>query len=517
MPVSRRDQPQRPGREHRTFHAERAWLSDGNGDHARVESDVLIEVSDGRFSAVIPGVPVGAAATDGALRLTGLTVPGLANAHSHAFHRALRGRTHGGKGSFWTWRDGMYALAERLDPDAYYWLARATYAEMVRAGITCVGEFHYLHHGPGGTPYGDPNAMGAALMYAARDAGLRITLLDTLYLTANVDGTPPTGTQLRFSDGTADAWAKRVTALQGQPHARVGVAAHSVRAIPAETLPTVVAVAAGRPMHVHLSEQRAENVACLAVHRATPTQLLADHGFLGPTATAVHATHLNDIDRTALGDSDTGVCFCPTTERDLADGIGPARALVDGGSPLSLGSDSHAVIDMFEEARAIEMHERLRTELRGHFAVDELMAAATLNGHRALGWDDAGAIAVGARADLVTMRLDGVRTAGADPSGAAIYAATAADVTHVVVDGATVVHDGRHASIDVGPALSAAITPLWLPAEVVPASSVAAPPGGPAPFAGNARSGGVTPPTGTAPGGGATPSTGPATSGKAPA
>ena len=460
MPVTRR------------FHAEFAWLSDARGEHPSVESDVLIEVSGGRFTSVIPGVPVGTAATDGALRLAGLTVPGLANAHSHAFHRALRGRTQTGKGSFWTWRDGMYALAERLDPDAYYWLARATYAEMVLAGITCVGEFHYLHHGPGGTPYGDPNAMAAALMYAARDAGLRMTLLDTLYLTANVDGTPLSGTQLRFADHDADAWASRVAALPDHSHARVGVAAHSVRAVPAEALPRVVEVAAGRPMHVHLSEQRAENAACHAIHRATPTQLLADNGFLGPTTTAVHATHLDDIDRTALGDTDTGVCFCPTTEQDLADGIGPARALVDAGSPLSLGSDSHAVIDMFAEARAIEMHERLRTETRGHFDVAELMAAATANGHRALGWTDAGTIAPGSRADLVTLRLDSRRTAGANPRAAAIYAATVADVTHVVIDGTTVVHDGRHATIDVGSALATAITPLWLPAAVVPASFV---------------------------------------------
>jgi formiminoglutamate deiminase len=342
----------------------------------------------------------------------------------------------------------------------------------VLAGITCVGEFHYLHHGPGGTPYGDPNAMASALMYAARDAGLRLTLLDTLYLTANVDGTPLSGTQLRFADRDVDAWANRVATLSGHSHARIGVAAHSVRAVPASALPTVVAVAAGRPMHIHLSEQRAENAACQAIHRATPTQLLADNGFLGPTTTAVHATHLDDIDRTDLGDTDTGVCFCPTTEQDLADGIGPARALVDGGSPLSLGSDSHAIIDLFAEARAIEMHERLRTETRGHFDVAELMTAATANGHRALGWRDAGTIAAGARADLVTLRLDSPRTAGADPRAAAIYAATAADVTHVVIDGATVVHDGKHATIDVGSALTTAITPLWLSAAVVPASFV---------------------------------------------
>jgi cytosine/adenosine deaminase-related metal-dependent hydrolase len=214
---------------------------------------------------------------------------------------------------------------------------------------------------------------------------------------------------------------------------------------------------------VHLSEQRAENEACLALHRRTPTQLLGDHGFLNAATTAVHATHLSDIDRTLLGDTDTGVCFCPTTERDLADGIGPARALVDGGSPLSLGSDSHAVIDLFEEARAVEMHERLRTELRGHFAPDELIAAATVAGHRALGWADAGMIAVGARADLVTVRLNSVRTVGTDPVAAAVYAATAADVTHVLVDGAPLVDGGRYQGFNVAAALGPAIRELWQP------------------------------------------------------
>jgi formiminoglutamate deiminase len=456
----------------RPFHAEYAWVSDASGGHPRIESDVLIEVTDGRFGAVVAGVPAGSAETDGAVRLPGLTIPGLANAHSHAFHRALRGRTQRGKGSFWTWRNGMYALAERLDPDTYYWLARATYAEMALAGITCVGEFHYLHHGPGGTPYSDPNAMGTALIYAARDAGIRITLLDTLYLTADVGGAPVIGTQRRFSDGTADAWQRRVAALSRHDHAHVGVAAHSVRAVPAAALAVVAATAAGRPMHIHLSEQRAENAACHAVHGMSPSQLLDDNDFLGAATTAVHATHLGDLDRAILGDADAGVCFCPTTERDLADGIGPARALVDGGSPVSLGSDSHAVIDLFEEARALEMHERLRTEQRGHFDVAELMATATEHGHRALGWTDAGVIAAGARADLVTVRLDSVRTSGADPAAAAIYAATAADVTHVMVDGSIVVENGRHATIDVGPALAAAIAPLWTSAEIVPAAAV---------------------------------------------
>jgi cytosine/adenosine deaminase-related metal-dependent hydrolase len=214
-------------------------------------------------------------------------------------------------------------------------------------------------------------------------------------------------------------------------------------------------------LHLHLSEQRAENAACLAYHRKTPTQLLADTGVLGARTTAVHATHLTDLDRTLLGDSDTAVCFCPTTERDLADGIGPARALVDAGSPLCLGSDSHAIVDLFEEARAVELNERLRSEQRGHFSAAELLHAATEAGHAALGWPDAGVIAPGARADLVAVRLDSVRTAGA-PAGEAVaalvFGASAADVTHVVRDGQLVVRDGVHCGIpDIGRALSDAI------------------------------------------------------------
>ncbi|MCW2641011.1 MAG: formiminoglutamate deiminase [Dactylosporangium sp.] len=422
--------------------AEYAWLG---GDSA--EPEVLIEVTDGRITAVTTGAAAPAEAT----RLPGLTLPGLANAHSHAFHRALRGRTHGGSGTFWTWRERMYALAARLDPDSYYALARATYAEMALAGITCVGEFHYLHHSPTGAPYADPNAMGSALIQAAGDAGIRITLLDTCYLTSTVDGRPLDGPQRRFGDGDVGRWAQRAGALKAAPHARTGAAIHSVRAVPADQLATVAEWAASRraPLHFHLSEQRGENDACLAHYGRTPTEVLSDAGALGPRSTAVHATHLTDIDRTELGDTDTAVCFCPTTERDLADGIGPASALTDAGSPLCLGSDSHAIIDLFEEARAVELNERLRTERRGHFSAAELLRAASRAGHAALGWDDAGVIAPGARADLVTVRLDTARTAGVEPGPAIVFAAGAADVSHVVVDGRVVVRDGVHASVDV--------------------------------------------------------------------
>ncbi len=418
--------------------------------------NVTFEVESGRFASVTAGSdPVGAT------RLPGVVLPGLANAHSHAFHRALRGRTHGGGGDFWTWRERMYAIAGRIDPDTYLALARATYAEMALAGITCVGEFHYLHHSAGGVPYDDPNAMAEALRQAAADAGIRLTLLDTCYLAGGLGPAghlPLSPTQQRFSDGDVDRWAARVGDLRPAEAMRVGVAAHSVRAVPQECLPTVLATAAGRPLHLHLSEQPAENLASLEHYGLTPTELIARHGLLGPTTTAVHGTHLTGSDIAALGSSGTTVCFCPTTERDLADGIGPAGRLSAAGAPLSLGSDQHAIIDLLEEARALEMHERLESLRRGHFSLTEMLTSLTA--HPSLGWPDAGRLETGARADLVAVRTDSVRTAGADPAQL-LLTATAADVDTVVVDGRTVVSDGAHVLGDVGRLLAAAIDPLW--------------------------------------------------------
>jgi len=385
-----------------------------------VEPGVLVGIEDGWIESVRVARPAGAART-----LPGLTIPGFANCHSHAFHRALRGHTQQERGSFWTWREQMYAVAAELTPDTYFTLARDTYREMRTTGITAVGEFHYLHHQPNGTPYDDPNEMGKALLAAADEAGIRIRLLDTCYLAAGF-GQPPEGVQVRYSDGDAHAWAERVAAFDDP---RVGAAMHSVRAVPREQLKVVVEAAQDGPLHVHLSEQVAENEACVAAHGMTPTQLLAEAGALGPMTTAVHATHLTDDDIELLGGSRTNVCFCPTTERDLADGIGPARRLHDAGATLTLGSDSHAVIDMIEEMRAVEMHERLASQQRGHWSAIELLAAATYDGQRSLGFDDAGQIAVGQRADLICIDLDSIRTRGADPTvETAVFAATSADV-----------------------------------------------------------------------------------------
>ncbi len=277
---------------------------------------------------------------------SGVTIPGLANAHSHAFQRALRGQVQRGGGSFWTWREDMYALATTMTPDRCFELAKGAYAEMLRAGITTVGEFDYLH-------------FSEALIAAAREVGIRLTLLDACYLAGGFDE-PPNAAQRGFSDGDAEKWAERVSAIKG---AKVGAAIHSVRAVPRDQLDTVVELARGKPLHFHVSEQRAENEACLAAHGLTPVQLLAEHGALGQDSTAVHATHLSDGDD--LGE--TTICMCPTTERDLADGIGHA------GPRLALGSDSHAVIDLFEEARAVELNLRLKTERRGHFTAAALL------------------------------------------------------------------------------------------------------------------------------------------------
>ncbi|MFJ9040526.1 formimidoylglutamate deiminase [Streptomyces sp. NPDC102406] len=443
-----------------TYWLEHAWLD------PVVEPGVAVDVADedgvGRITAVRKEVT---APPPGATVLRGLTLPGLANTHSHAFHRALRSTAQVGSGTFWTWRETMYAVADRLTPDSYHALARAVYAEMALAGITAVGEFHYLHHAPGGTPYADPNAMGEALIEAAREAGIRITLLDTAYVSSGF-GKEPDRHQRRFSDGTTQAWAERACLLKERPHARIGAAVHSVRAVPADQLATVAEWASARqaPLHVHLSEQTAENDACRAAHGCTPTQLLAEHGVLGPRTTGVHNTHLTDADIALIGGSGTGTCMCPTTERDLADGIGPAPALQQAGSPLSLGSDSHAVIDPFEEARALELNERLRSRTRGHWTAAALLRAASVDGHAALGWDDAGTIEVGAVADLVTVDLGSVRTAGALPrlgAETAVFAASAQDVTDVLAGGRRIVRDGRHALVgDVPGALSEAIAAL---------------------------------------------------------
>ena len=422
-----------------------------------VRRSVRVVTHRGRISEVVPE----AAAHPDDVRLSGVVLPGLANGHSHTFHRALRGRTHDDGGNFWTWREAMYGVTRNLDPETYHALAKAVFAEMLLAGYTAVGEFHYVHHAPGGRRYDDPNVMGRAVVAAAREVGIRLTLLDTCYLAGGLSASGHVEldeVQQRFSDGSVQAWAERVGELADDDTTRIGAAVHSVRAVPCDDLAAVGELASvhERPLHVHLSEQPGENLACEGFYGCSPTELLSGEGLLGPTTTVVHATHLSDKDVEILAGAGSTACFCPTTERDLADGIGPARRLADAGVPLSLGSDQHAVIDPFEEARGIEMHERLETLERGRFSPHDLLAMATFDGYRSLGWEG-GLVANGHVADLVAVRLDSPRTAGVAPDRV-LYAATAADVTDTVVGGEHVVRHGVHRSGDVGRMLRDAIS-----------------------------------------------------------
>jgi formiminoglutamate deiminase len=422
---------------------EHAWLGGQT-----VDRGVVVDIDGGRIRAVTRS----ADPPPGAEQVRGLTLPGLANAHSHAFQRKLRGRTQRRRGSFWTWREAMYAGAGELTPEGYLGLATATFGEMALAGITLVGEFHYVHHGPDGTPYADPNAMGEAVIEAAAAAGVRLTLLDTCYLHGGHEE-PVEGFQRRFADADVDAWVERVATLDSTATTHIAAAAHSVRALRPEELKQVAAWARERntPLHAHVSEQRLENEQCLAAHGRTPVELLADTGCLDTSFTAVHTTHLTDNDRRLLASSGTTSCFCPTTERDLADGIGAASRLAEDGARLALGTDSNAVIDIFEEARAMELDERLATERRVNQEPAALLQAATAGGYAALGWGG-GEIESGACADLCVVDLGSVRMAGArgdDLVDAVVFAGTAADVRDVMVDGRWIVRGGEHASVDV--------------------------------------------------------------------
>ncbi len=401
------------------WHAEQAWLG-------RRAENVLIEVEDGRIKA-IKGDTL---APPDAVVLKGWTVPGLANVHSHAFQRLLRGEIESGAGDFWEWRDRMYRFTE-WEPADYFNHARLVFREMLEAGITAVGEFHYLH--------GHGNELGEALIDAAREEGIRITLIDTCYLRAGLDGRPLEAEQLSFSDGDADSWARRVEELRDADGVRIGVAIHSVRAVDPESMRIVATYARERkaPLHIHLAEQPAEVEECLQVERCTPAELLEREGILGPDLTAIHAIHVNEGDVALLGQNQVSICACPTTERDLGDRVGPLRALASAGCLLNLGSDSNAVIDILEDVRALELDQRRALGRRVLHQPEELLRAATRDGMRSLGWD-AGELKVGMLADFITLDQPRGQWRELNPAYL-IYGFSGHDVTNVVVGGNTVV------------------------------------------------------------------------------
>lgn len=428
-----------------SFWAEHAWLPTG------LARSVRLVVADGRFTSVEPRSQRQPEDT----RLTGVVLPGMANAHSHVFQRALRGRNQTDAQNLIAWRAQMYTLADKLNPDLYLALARATFAEMALAGFTVVGEYHYLHHDRGGVRYADPNAMGAALAKAAADVGIRLTLIDTLYLAGGLtsDGhLPVEGAQLRFSDGSVEAWADRMERVDQTELMRRGAAIHSFRAVPREAAAHAVQLVGELPLHVYVSEQPAENVACQMYYGATPTQLLADIDALGPELTAVHATHVSEDDIDLLADTESQVVVCPTSEQDMADGMAPVRRLLDAGVPVGIGSDEQAFVDPFLEMRELEMHERLRTGERGCFTTAELVRAGSVHGYQSLGWYAGGALAPGMLADFITVDQDSVRTAGSK-AAEIVYTASAPDVLDVYVGGRAIVSGGQHAVGPLGPML----------------------------------------------------------------
>src|SRR6266581_400677 len=312
-----------------------------------LQANMIVSISDDGRIASISQKNVGTQfiAPSEILSLNGVALlPGFVNTHSHVFQRALRGHTHhplSRQDTFWTWRTAMYTEAQRLNPDLLFEGALTTYREMLAAGYTSVGEFHYVHHQPGGQPYADPNVMSEAVMQAGRDAGIRVVLLMTAYAQSGFNQ-PPEEDQRRFCDASVDAYLRRVEALRvtGVP---LGVAPHSVRAVPESWVRAIADYSRTHqlPLHVHADEQRAEIEQCRAVHGCTPIELLERFGALAAKTTIVHATHANATEIALLAQNGCTVCVCPTTEGDLGDGIAPYAELLAAHIPLAIGSDSN--------------------------------------------------------------------------------------------------------------------------------------------------------------------------------
>jgi len=392
-------------------------------------------------------------------------LPGLVNVHSHSFQRAIRGRTENrtsaSRDSFWTWREAMYRGADLLSPDDIYDVARMTFLEAAVSGNTAIGEFHYLHHAPDGTRYRDPNETALAVIRAAREIGIRIELQRTVYVRAGWkrEANPR---QARFITAAVEQFIGDTEALQAVTvddplgTASVGIAPHSVRAVPIDYVIAIVAYARSRGMkvHMHVSEQPAEIEACLAEYGLSPVDLLDRHGLLDSSFTAVHATHISDGEAAALGRARSMICACPTTERNLGDGIGDAALWAAHRIPICLGSDSNVQIDLLEDARELEYHLRLQRLERAVLAPDldpeslsrKLFASATSVGAASIG-APSGELVEGLAADFFTVHLDDLTVAGSDATSllaGIVFSASRAAIRDVAVNGRLIVEDGRH-------------------------------------------------------------------------
>ncbi len=434
--------------------AEWAWLDGGWASAVRLAAD-----AEGRWLE-----PSGTGRRDdGVRRLRGWVLPGPANLHSHAFQRAMAGRAERrghSDDSFWTWRETMYRLAARFDPDSLRAVAAWLYAEMLEAGYTSVCEFHYLHHDPTGRPYADPAAMSLALVEAAREAGIRLTLLPVLYRRGGFDGRPLSERQRRFGhdlDAFLALLERLISRADGQ--CRVGAAFHSLRAVSEGDMSALTTACAGRslPIHIHIAEQQAEVEECLALRRTRPVRWLLDRMPVDSNWTLVHATHLDESECRDLAASGATVALCPSTEANLGDGLFPLTEFLAAGGHWGIGSDSHVSVDPVEELRWLEYGQRLRHRRRNLAAgpdrpsVGESLLTGVLASARAAGGWSQGALTAGCHADCIVLDPDAPALCGHGPESildAWIFAGNRPAVREVWVGGRRRVEDGRHRDRD---------------------------------------------------------------------
>jgi formimidoylglutamate deiminase len=418
--------------------------------------NVLIACDDG---GRIAAVSAGASPPASAERLRGVALPGMPNLHSHAPQRAIAGlgeRSGSDADSFWSWREAMYRAVGRTGPDQLQAMATQLYVEMLKAGYTQVAEFHYLHHDIDGQPYADPAEMSHRLIAAARQAGIRLLLLPVLYASGGFGGAPTVPAQRRFVHDLA-GFLRLVQELRdvtaGAPDVEIGVAPHSLRAVPVTLLRELVRATPAGPIHIHIAEQQREVDDCLACHQQRPVRLLFDSVAVDSRWCLIHATHIDDGERDAIARSGAVVGLCPTTEANLGDGVFPAVAYASAGGCFGIGSDSHISVSPVEELRWLEYGQRLVTQRRAVLSGGanrsvgkNLVAAALAGGGRACG--NGGGLGVGQVADLIV--LDGehplLAARGSDALlDAWVFAGNATLVRHVVVGGRIVVQDGHHA------------------------------------------------------------------------
>ena len=431
-------------------------LVDGDGFVLEFRGGVKTQVSKSR-----PGAPADLSGAK-VVELPGKALlPGFVNAHSHTFQRLIRGKSESRVSSgrdFWSWRGTMYHAASRLDPQQVYDVARMAFLEMVLAGTTTVGEFHYLHTAPDGRPYDDPNLLGKQVIAAAQSVGIRIVLLRTAYLRSGFE-LPPDPGQRRFFE-SSKMFLENMTALvrevpEDGSQVRFGVAPHSVRAVPLHELHEIAEWTRANklPLHMHVAEQVAENAACVREYGATPVELLARERILGSDFTAVHGVHVTDKEIRMLAEAGATVCSCPTTERNLGDGFVRADEMLPAGIRIALGSDSQAQIDPLEDARELEYHLRLLQQKRavldqmeGRTLAASLFDCATVHGARSLAVP-AGELTPGAMADFFTVDLKDLSIAGNsvdDLLPIVVFSLSRSAIRDVVVHGRWVVRDQQH-------------------------------------------------------------------------